>query len=41
MLPQSEQLDLFDLYDIKVVELKPSQRKKKVSNGQLTFDFGM
>ncbi|WP_126429945.1 DEAD/DEAH box helicase [Brevibacillus marinus] len=37
---QGEQLDLFDLYDIKVVELKPSQQKKKVANGQLAFDFG-
>ncbi|CAI8947429.1 Helicase [Brevibacillus sp. IT-7CA2] len=33
------QIDLFDLYNIQVIELMPTQRKK-VANGQLIFDFG-
>ncbi|MDT3417100.1 5S rRNA maturation endonuclease (ribonuclease M5) [Brevibacillus aydinogluensis] len=35
----AEQLDLFELYELKVVEFAP--KRKKVSNGQLEFDFGL
>ncbi|WP_084568085.1 helicase-related protein [Brevibacillus panacihumi] len=36
---QSEQLDLFELYDIKVLQIQPKKRIP-ISNNQLAFDFG-
>ncbi|WP_164684860.1 helicase-related protein [Brevibacillus reuszeri] len=37
----TEQIDLFDYYNIQVVESSSIKQRKKVANGQLTFVFDM